>query len=66
MTVRYQEDDPQVAVRDEDVGGGGAAALAVVSGGASLVFLLMSIVALVYAVRQRHSDPTPRQTPQGG
>jgi hypothetical protein len=56
MTVLYHADNPQVAVREEDVGGGGAAALAVASGGAALFFLLMSAVALVYAVRQQHAD----------
>jgi hypothetical protein len=56
MIVRYHEDHPQVAVREEDVGGGGAAVLALMSGGAALLFLLVSIVALVYRLRQRNTD----------
>ncbi|MDR3082215.1 MAG: hypothetical protein LBV60_15035 [Streptomyces sp.] len=57
MTVRYHADDPQVAVREDDVGGGGALLLAVMSGGAALLFLLTSVAALVYALRRRRADP---------
>ncbi|WP_254667858.1 DUF3592 domain-containing protein [Streptomyces griseus] len=59
LTVRYRADDPQVAVREDDLGGGGAAVLAVVSAGTALFALVMSVVALVYAVRQRRADPAP-------
>ncbi|MGW3513415.1 hypothetical protein [Streptomyces sp. NPDC000994] len=59
MTVRYHADDPQVAVREDDVDGGGAAVLAVMSGGAALLFLLVSVVHLVYAVRQRRAASMP-------
>ncbi|MGW2770791.1 hypothetical protein [Streptomyces sp. NPDC001275] len=55
MTIRYHTDDPQVAVREDDVDGGGAAVLAVMPGGAALLFLLVSVVHLVYALRQRRA-----------
>ncbi|MCC9740981.1 hypothetical protein [Streptomyces sp. MNU89] len=67
MTVRYHVNDPRVAVRDGDVGGGGAAVLAVMSGGTALLFLVMSAVAPVYALRQRRADPVAGVTsPEGG
>ncbi|MGW5274153.1 hypothetical protein ACWEQP_16490 [Streptomyces sp. NPDC004044] len=59
MIVRYQADDPQVAVREDDVGGGGAAALAVISGGAALFFLVLSVVALRRAAAARRPDARP-------
>ncbi|MFF4794772.1 hypothetical protein ACFY2M_34620 [Streptomyces sp. NPDC001276] len=59
MTVRYHTDDPQVAVREDDVDGGGAAVLAVMSSGAALLFLLVSGVHLVYALRQRRAASMP-------
>ncbi|MFD4141756.1 DUF3592 domain-containing protein [Streptomyces sp. NPDC058572] len=66
MIVRYQADDPQVAVRDDDVGGGGAAVLAVMSGAAALFFLVLSVVARVFAMRQRRGASVPGRTPQDG
>lgn len=65
MTVRYHTGDPQVAVREEDVGGGGAALLAGMSGGAALIFLLTSVVSLVYALRHRRADPVPGRNSHG-
>ncbi|MFD5062608.1 DUF3592 domain-containing protein [Streptomyces sp. NPDC058394] len=59
MIVRYQAEDPQVAVREDDVGGGGAAALAVMSGGAALLFLVVSGVALRRAAAARRPDARP-------
>ncbi|MFE7788857.1 DUF3592 domain-containing protein [Streptomyces sp. NPDC057460] len=59
MIVRYQADDPQVAVREDDAGGGGAAALAVMSGGAALLFLVLSGVALRRAAATRRPDARP-------
>ncbi|MER6046179.1 hypothetical protein ABT168_01580 [Streptomyces sp. NPDC001793] len=61
MTVRYQADDPRVVAREDDVDGGGASVLAMVSGMAAPVFLLMSVMAAVHAVRQRHSSRHARQ-----
>ncbi|WP_308427742.1 hypothetical protein [Streptomyces albospinus] len=55
MTVRYQADDPRMVAHEDDVDGGGAAALAMTSGVGALAFLLMSVMAAVHAVRQRHS-----------
>ncbi|MCC5032889.1 hypothetical protein DMH02_006480 [Streptomyces sp. WAC 00631] len=67
MTVRYHVNDPRVAVRDGDVGGGGAAVLAVISGGTAPLFLVMSVVAPVYALRQRRADPVAGVTsPESG
>jgi hypothetical protein len=66
LAVRYQADDPQVAVREEDVGGGGAAVLAVMSGGGALLFLMMSVVAAIFVARQRRANSMPDRTPQDG
>ncbi|MFI7289682.1 hypothetical protein ACIBRY_23995 [Streptomyces anulatus] len=55
MTVRYQADDPQVVVRDADVGGGGAALLAWMSAGAAVFFLVLSGAAAVFLARQRRT-----------
>ncbi|WP_328889227.1 hypothetical protein [Streptomyces sp. NBC_00316] len=56
MIVRYHADKPQVAAGEDDVGGGGAA----------LLFLVLSVVARVFVVRQRRVRPVPGRTPQDG
>ncbi|MET7869534.1 DUF3592 domain-containing protein [Streptomyces cyaneofuscatus] len=53
LAVRYQADDPQVAVREEDVGGGGAAVLAALAGAAALFFLAISVAAAIFLARRR-------------
>ncbi|MFF3096607.1 hypothetical protein [Streptomyces cyaneofuscatus] len=56
LAVRYQADDPQVAVREADVGGGGAAVLAALSGAAALFFLAISAVSAIFLARRRGSE----------
>ncbi|MFD6327920.1 DUF3592 domain-containing protein [Streptomyces sp. NPDC058442] len=59
ITVRYHANNPHVAVHENDVDGGGAAVVMVMSGGFALLFLLLSGVRLVHALRQRRADPVP-------
>ncbi|MEV0322655.1 DUF3592 domain-containing protein [Streptomyces sp. NPDC050658] len=58
MTVRYHADDPQTAVREEDLRGGGPVILAVLSGGTALLFALMSVVGMIHVLRQRQTVPS--------
>ncbi|GAU70271.1 Syd protein [Streptomyces sp. NBRC 110611] len=62
MTVRHQADDPQVVAREDDLYGGGAAVLAMTLGVTSLLCLLLSVMAAVHAMRQRHSRTTSDRT----